>query len=107
MLRIRSSRVLIMMRNDNRYLVRSTQIAMAGVPDELGSEHRRRHPCATTCGWWFMYTTRSGTSCTVNVVQCFGSQSRVPSMLNCLKKNQNAPRPSEHPPVMGGKCQNV
>ena len=24
-----------------------------------------------------------------------------------LKKNQNAPRPSEHPPVMGGKCQNV
>ena len=25
----------------------------------------------------------------------------------CLKKNQNAPRPSEHPPVMGGKCQNV
>ena len=21
----------------------------------------------------------------------------------CLKKNQNAPRPSEHPPVMGGK----
>ena len=25
----------------------------------------------------------------------------------CLKKNQNAPRPSEHPPVRGGKCQNV
>ena len=25
----------------------------------------------------------------------------------CLKKNQNAPRPSEHPPVMGEKCQNV
>ena len=24
-----------------------------------------------------------------------------------LKKNQNAPRPSEHPPVMGEKCQNV
>ena len=24
-----------------------------------------------------------------------------------LKKNQNAPRPSEHPPVMGKKCQNV
>ena len=23
-----------------------------------------------------------------------------------LKKNQNAPRPSEHPPVMGEKCQN-
>ena len=22
----------------------------------------------------------------------------------CLKKNQNAPRPSEHPPVMGKKC---
>ena len=26
---------------------------------------------------------------------------------HCLKKNQNAPRPSEHPPVMGEKCQNV
>ena len=25
----------------------------------------------------------------------------------CLKKNLNAPRPSEHPPVRGGKCQNV
>ena len=24
-----------------------------------------------------------------------------------LKKNQNAPRPSGHPPVRGGKCQNV
>ena len=25
----------------------------------------------------------------------------------CLKKNLNAPRPSEHPPVGGKKCQNV
>ena len=25
----------------------------------------------------------------------------------CLKTNQNAPRPSEHTPVRGGKCQNV
>ena len=24
-----------------------------------------------------------------------------------LKKKQNAPRPFEHPPVRGGKCQNV
>ena len=24
-----------------------------------------------------------------------------------LKKNQTTPRPSEHPPVMGKKCQNV
>ena len=24
-------------------------------------------------------------------------------LCRCLKKNQNAPRPSEHPPVMGGK----
>ena len=24
-----------------------------------------------------------------------------------FKKNQNAPRPSEHPPVRGKKCQNV
>ena len=28
-------------------------------------------------------------------------------VFKCLKKNQNAPRPSEHPPVMGEKCQNV
>ena len=27
--------------------------------------------------------------------------------VNCLKKNQNAPRPSEHPPVWRKKCQNV
>ena len=26
---------------------------------------------------------------------------------SCLKKNHNAPRPSEHPPVWGKKCQNV
>ena len=26
---------------------------------------------------------------------------------DCLKKNQNAPRPSEQPPVRGKKCQNV
>ena len=25
----------------------------------------------------------------------------------CLKKNLNAPRPSEHPPVRGKKCQDV
>ncbi|CAM9880297.1 unnamed protein product [Ascophyllum nodosum] len=25
----------------------------------------------------------------------------------CLKKNQNAPKPSQHSPVRGGKCQNV
>ena len=29
------------------------------------------------------------------------------SSCGCLKKNQNAPRPSEHPPVRGKKCQNV
>ena len=27
--------------------------------------------------------------------------------LKYLKKNLNAPRPSEHPPVRGKKCQNV
>ena len=30
-----------------------------------------------------------------------------PSAVWCLKKNQNTPRPSEHPSVMGKKCQNV
>ena len=29
------------------------------------------------------------------------------SRTRCLKKNQNAPRPSEHPPVREEKCQNV
>ena len=27
-------------------------------------------------------------------------------LLSCLKKNQNAPRPSEHPPVRGEKMSN-
>ena len=27
--------------------------------------------------------------------------------MSLLKKNQNAPRPSEHPPVREEKCQNV
>ena len=31
----------------------------------------------------------------------------VNSIIYFLKKNLNAPRPSEHPPVRGGKCQNV
>ena len=32
---------------------------------------------------------------------------RCVHIINCLKKNLNAPRPSEHPPVRGEKCQNV
>ena len=28
----------------------------------------------------------------------------VPDCCCCLKKNQTAPRPSEHPPVMGERC---
>ena len=35
-----------------------------------------------------------------------GSPSK-PLQQRCIKKNQNAPRPSEHPPVRGKKCQNV
>ena len=31
----------------------------------------------------------------------------VSHMERILKKNQNAPRPSEHPSVRGKKCQNV
>ena len=35
----------------------------------------------------------------------------IPFVINIYtilsKKNQNAPRPSEHPPVRGKKCQNV
>ena len=34
------------------------------------------------------------------VILCLGSD-------RCLKKNLNSPRPSEHPPVRGKKCQNV
>ena len=29
------------------------------------------------------------------------------STTTVFKENQNAPRPSEHPPVRGKKCQNV
>ena len=34
-----------------------------------------------------------------------GSRSRMKrrAMIQSLKKNQSTPRPSEHPPVMGGK----
>ena len=35
------------------------------------------------------------------------TQDLVLSFFWFLKKNQNAPRPSEHPPVRGKKCQNV
>ena len=34
-------------------------------------------------------------------------QSGGKNVKTCLKKNLNAPRPSEHPPVRGKKCQNV
>ena len=40
----------------------------------------------------------------------FTKTSSIQSMypyLRTLKKNLNAPRPSEHPPVRGKKCQNV
>ena len=45
------------------------------------------------------------------VIQEKAADDPVPEMTACqidilqyyLKKNQNAPRPSEHPPVMGGK----
>ena len=37
----------------------------------------------------------------------YGFLSVFACLRGCLKKNQNAPRPSEHPPVMGEKCQNV
>ena len=39
----------------------------------------------------------------------FGTKNmvRVKLMATVFKKNQNAPRPSEHPPVRGEKCQNV
>ena len=41
------------------------------------------------------------TSILYNIINC---HARV---FCCLKKNLNAPRPSEHPPVRGKKCQNV
>ena len=33
-----------------------------------------------------------------------GHKPAYPSPYSCLKKNLNAPRPSEHPPVRGKKC---
>ena len=38
---------------------------------------------------------------------CLNFSREKDSAIPFLKKNQNAPRPSEHPPVRGGKCQNV
>ena len=48
--------------------------------------------CSAACFWG------GGARCFVGGL--FGT-------LQCLKKNLNAPRPSEHPPVRGKKCQNV
>ena len=45
---------------------------------------------------------------TVYVLKKYSSTSLIGMYRSmCLKKNQNAPRPSEHPPVRGKKCQNV
>ena len=55
----------------------------------------------------------SAVTMTITVLEnyklCGGTSAAVrlsPDFLS-LKKNQNAPTPSEHPPVMGKKCQNV
>ena len=38
------------------------------------------------------------------LTQCYYHRgTRLNVMKMCLKKNQTTPRPSEHPPVMGGK----
>ena len=46
-------------------------------------------------------------TCTMNQVAVFGSSccwlKMLYSVCKCLKKNHNAPRPSEHPPVRGEK----
>ena len=43
--------------------------------------------------------------CILYAVYCIMSLRR--GLPRCLKKNLNAPRLSEHPPVRGKKCQNV
>ena len=48
---------------------------------------------------------KSGASSTTDLTEQ-SSWGRI-CRLSCLKKIQNAPRPSEHPPVRGKKCQNV
>ena len=48
--------------------------------------------------------TRSTSSLLAHVVV---SAQSLPEGTRFLKKNLNAPRPSEHPPVWGKKCQNV
>ena len=46
--------------------------------------------------------TRDGTAESVSRDQIFRRE-RGQGSIYFLKKNQNAPRPSEHPPVRGGK----
>ena len=52
---------------------------------------------------WFVNDTRTGTKNDLaSVPRYLGSIRRLVKNA-CLKKNQSAPRPSEHPPVMGEK----
>ena len=51
----------------------------------------------------FIYNCESGRSKDKSIIFLY----LISYLILCLKKNLNAPRPSEHPPVRGGKCQNV
>ena len=63
-------------------------------------------PAATHRGLPRQKTNRQKTPQTNPLAEIFLNESRK-STFCVFKKNQNAPRPSEHPPVRGRKCQNV
>ena len=53
---------------------------------------------------WHRMTRMTGPDC---VVMCNLINTHTHTHTSFKKNNLNAPRPSEHPPVWGGKCQNV
>ena len=66
--------------------------------DPNSCDDSRRHPAA--------YAILSIVS-TPKIASLSWARTRPKQLHRILKKNLNAPRPSEHPPVRGGKCQNV
>ena len=53
------------------------------------------------------YVNHECTHTTILLYDNRGKRVFVIKRFACLKKDQNAPRPSEHPPVRGEKSQNV
>ena len=77
------------------------------VRDQLNKQGKRIFPCPRS-HVRIGSTTRDKDGQTTPSLFTFADFKRKVGRLSYyLKKNLNAPRPSEHPPVRGKKCQNV